>query len=295
MEGGLCRLIDAVVQGAPLAPGSQSFQGGMMTDFSEISSRYAKDSLVQKSAADQLFDLLLITEGEDVLDVGCGAGNLTGKIAGKTGGRVVGLDASAGMINEARRNSTHAGLSFEIGSVDQMRYAACFDVIFCNSAFQWFKDPQPALQACLHALRPDGRMGIQAPARQRYCPNFIEAVDKVRHDPRLSERFASFQPPWFFLETPEQYRLLFEQAGFAVLHARIDRVVSSHTPAEVFRIFDSGAAAGYLNREFYRLPIDEEYAGGFREVVQKAFTEQAKADGRVNLVFHRIFLLARKP
>lgn len=267
-----------------------------MTNFSEISSRYAKDSLVQKSAADQLFDLLRITEGEDVLDIGCGAGNLTRKIAEKTGGgRVVGLDASAGMINEARRNSTHAGLSFEIGSVDQMRYPACFDVIFCNSAFQWFRDPRPALQACRQALRPGGRMGIQAPARQCYCPNFIAAVDKVRHDPRLSERFASFQPPWFFLETPEQYRLLFEQVGFAVLHARIDRVVSSHTTAEVFRIFDSGAAAGYLNQEFYRLPIDEEYAGAFREVVHKSFAEQAKADGRVELVFHRIFLLARKP
>ena len=265
-----------------------------MTNFSKISARYAKDSLVQKSAADQLFDLLRITEGDDVLDIGCGTGNLTAKIAEKTGGRVVGLDASAGMIGEARRNCGHAGLSFEIGSVEQMSYAACFDVIFCNSAFQWFKNPQSALQACRQALRPGGRMGIQAPALQRYSPNFIDAVDRVRHDPRLSRQFASFQPPWFFLETPEQYRLLFEQAGFAVLHARIDQVVSSHTPAEVFRIFDSGAAAGYLNQEFYRLPIAGEYAGAFREAVQKAFAEQAKADGRVDLVFHRIFLLARK-
>jgi trans-aconitate methyltransferase len=71
----------------------------------------------------------------------------------------------------------------------------------------------------------------------------------------------------------------------------------AYTPsgAEVFRIFDSGAAAGYLNQEFYRLPMTKSNAGAFREVVHKSFAEQAKADGRVELLFHRIFLLARKP
>lgn len=266
-----------------------------MTNFSEIAAKYEKNSLVQKSASDQLFDLIGIQETDDVLDIGCGTGNLTRRIAGKTKGKVVGRDESEGMIREATRSSSHLGIHFEVGPIEAMTTADSFDVIFCNSAFQWFKDPQAVLKACFKALRHRGRIGIQAPATKVYSPNFIEAVEKVRTDPRLGRQFASFQEPWLFLETPEEYKQLFERAGFEVPHARIDRVVSSHGPEEVFAIFDSGAAAGYLNQECYRLPFPDGYPAAFREVVKEAFAEQASPHGRVDLVFFRIYLLARKP
>jgi hypothetical protein len=88
--------------------------------------------------------------------------------------------------------------------------------------------------------------------------------------------------------------MLFERFGFEVLQARMDRVVSTHTPEEVFKIFDSGASAGYLNPEFYRLPMSSDYAGTFREVVKESFEQQANANGQVDLVFFRVYLLATK-
>jgi protein-L-isoaspartate O-methyltransferase len=78
-----------------------------MTNFSEIAAKYEKNSLVQKSASDKLFDLLQIKENDAVLDVGCGTGNLTKIIAEKTRGRVIGIDASEQMIEEAKRNYSH--------------------------------------------------------------------------------------------------------------------------------------------------------------------------------------------
>lgn len=266
-----------------------------MTDFSEIAAGYEKSSLVQRSASDELFELVQIQPHEDVLDLGCGTGHLTKSIATKTRGRVVGLDASQGMIEQSMRNHAHLGISFRLSTAAQLPYANFFDVIFCNSAFQWFKDPYPALKSCRTALRHGGRMGIQAPARNDYSPNFVEAVRNVEHDPRLQERFASFQLPWFFLQTAQEYRVLFEEAGFEVLHARIDEVVSPHTPEEVFTIFDSGASAGYLNQSFYGCPTSADYIAGFREVVKESFKAQADAQGRVTLRFYRIYLLARKP
>ena len=170
-----------------------------------------------------------------------------------------------------------------------------FDVIFCNSTFQWFKDPKPALEACRKALKPGGRMGIQSPAREMYSPNFIEAIERVKSDPLLKEQFASFQQPWFFLETPEEYTELFRKAGFEVLYSRIDRLVSSHTPAEVYNIFESGASAGYLNQKCYSLPIADNYIDNFRRIVRGVFEDQANSDGRVDLTFFRIYLLAKKP
>ena len=266
-----------------------------MTDFSEIAADYEKNSLVQRSASDQLFDLVRIGAHEDVLDLGCGTGHLTKKIVEKTTGKVVGLDVSEGMIEEATRSYSRLGITFRTCPAEQLPCTDAFDVIFCNSAFQWFKDPGPALKSCHAALKHGGRIGIQAPARTCYSPNFIEAVRKVEQDSRLGERFASFQSPWCFLETAEEYEACFKNAGFEVRHARIDQVVSPHTPEKVFSIFDSGASAGYLNPRCYALPLSEDYFTGFRETVKQAFTEQADDHGQVALTFFRIYLLAVKP
>jgi ubiquinone/menaquinone biosynthesis C-methylase UbiE len=266
----------------------------MMTNFSEIAAKYENNAVVQRSAADHLFDLIRIQETEDVLDLGCGTGHLAKRIREQTIGKVVGVDASEGMIREADQKYSGSRICFEACRADRLPYRDSFDVIFCNSTFQWFKDPMPVLESCYGALRHQGRMGIQAPARQIYSPNFIEALELVRADPRLKAQYASFEIPWFFLDSAEEYRILFERAGFEVLDARIERVLSSHTPEEVFAIFDSGAAAGYVNDEFYRTPLSEAYTDAFREVAKAAFSAQAGPDGRVDLIFVRIYLLAKK-
>ncbi len=107
-----------------------------VANFSEIAVRYEKNSVVQKSASDRLFDLVEITGCDDVLEIGCGTGHLTKQIVEKTKGRVVGVDASDGMIKEAKRNYSYLGLNFDVCSADRLQYADSFDVIFCNSTFQ---------------------------------------------------------------------------------------------------------------------------------------------------------------
>lgn len=266
-----------------------------MTDFSEIAKRYEKDSLVQKSASEQLFDLLKISGNETVLDVGCGAGNLTKRIAEQTKGKVVGVDASEGMIKEAKRNYGGLGIDFTVCPVEELNYTNSFDVVFCNSAFQWFKHPEIALKSCFKTLKAGGRMGIQAPARNNYCPNYLSAIEKVKSDPELAGQFASFTAPWLFLDTAKEYAQLFEAAGFEVQHAWIDQVSSFHSPEEVFKIFASGASAGYLNPKYYSCPISGDYMAAFKRVMLESFKEQADSAGKVNLVFYRIFLLAKKP
>lgn len=154
-----------------------------------------------------------IRDNDDVLDLGCGSGHLTIKIRSLTNGRVVGIDPSEGMIKEAVEKSKGLDIVYEIKSAEDMDYKESFDVIFCNSAFQWFKDPEKAIKNCYRALRKDGRIGIQAPAKKIYCPNFLEAIKVVKRDNRTKEVFAHFKEPWFFLETAEEYKSLFEKYG----------------------------------------------------------------------------------
>ncbi len=263
-------------------------------DFSEIAREYDRRAVVQASAGERLLELLEIRDSEDVLDLGCGTGTLTMKIREKTSGRVLGVDAEEGMILEARKKYGTRGVFFESISAEEIAFHEEFDVIFCNSVFQWFQEPQKVLSRCYIALKKGGRIGVQAPARRVYCPNFIKAIEEVRRDSNIGETFRHFRQPWFFLETEEEYRELFEIAGFRVLHSEIEEVTTKHTPEEVFRIFDSGASAGYLNQRYYDVKIDESYIQRFRQIVMESFQNQAGPSGKVNLVFNRLFLVAKK-
>jgi ubiquinone/menaquinone biosynthesis C-methylase UbiE len=263
-------------------------------NFSEIATKYEKDSLVQKSAAEILVGLIGIGENDNVLDLGCGTGHLTKRLKEMTNGKVVGVDSSEGMIREASRGKDGRDIIFEVKKAEELNYEDFFDVVFCNSSFQWFKNPEPVINNCYRALRKNGRMGIQAPAKNIYCSNFIQAVEMVRNNPRTRETFAYFKNPWFFLETEEEYKSLFERAEFNVPFSRIEEVKTLHTPEEVFKIFESGAAAGYLNQDFYEVPIDKEYVENFRKIIKDVFNTQADEKGFVELIFNRIYLVAIK-
>jgi ubiquinone/menaquinone biosynthesis C-methylase UbiE len=263
-------------------------------NFSRIATEYEKFASVQKSASEVLFELLRIGRNDDVLDLGCGTGHLTRKIRSLTSGKVVGVDPSPGMIEEAIKKSVGLDIVYEVKSAEEMDYIESFDVIFCNSAFQWFRNPELAVRNCYKALRKKGKIGIQAPAKKIYCPNFLEAIERVKEDVRTKEIFSHFKNPWFFLETAEEYKSLFEKCGFRVLFAEIKTIITKHTPEEVFKIFSSGAMAGYLNQEYYDIELTEGYISTFKEIVKKTFKQQVNRKGVVELKFNRIFLVAIK-
>jgi len=262
--------------------------------FNGISSRYEKDSIVQRSAADNLIALLDIRQQDDVLDLGCGTGNLTRKLRLLTEGTVVGVDPSTGMILEAEAKRQGARITYDIQSAGTLNYQDRFSAIFCNSAFQWFRDPAEALKKCRAALKQGGRMGIQAPATREYCPQFLSAIDAVASDARTAKIFSGFKSPWLFLETAEAYAALFRQAGFTVPFAKMETISSAHSADEAMAIFESGAAAGYLNQEHYLTKTDEEFTKAFREIIRISFQRQTRQDGKIELVFNRIYLVAVK-
>jgi trans-aconitate methyltransferase len=263
-------------------------------NFTDIASRYERDSLVQKPAADRLISLLAIGRGDDVLDLGCGSGSLTNKLRAMTEGMVTAVDPAEGMIHEAKAMYGRDAIVFRVARAEDLAYTGDFTVIFCNSAFQWIREPAKALAACYRALRPGGRMGIQAPATLNYCPNFLKALDAVARDPRTAKTFSGFTPPWIFFDTAEEYAALFRGAGFVVPFAAIETVTTRHSADEAMAVFESGAAAGYLNADHYGTAFTGEYAAAFREIVARSFRKQADGTGRVALTFNRIYLVAGK-
>jgi ubiquinone/menaquinone biosynthesis C-methylase UbiE len=98
---------------------------------------------------------------DNVLDVGCGAGWLTRRIAVSVPeGRVVGMDVSDQMIRTARRTSlAHDNVLYVAGEVGEIPWEANFftQAISVESAYYW-PDPASGLKEILRVLRPGGKL-----------------------------------------------------------------------------------------------------------------------------------------
>jgi ubiquinone/menaquinone biosynthesis C-methylase UbiE len=264
-------------------------------NFNSKAFTYANNSLVQKSASEILLNLLSIQPGEDVLDLGCGPGHITKKIAQITEGNVMGIDVSEGMIEQAVSSSLEfKNLTYSVMDAQNFELPVNFDAIVCNSTFQWFQKPEQALTCCFNALKQGGRIGVQAPATQMYCPNFVAAVEKIRTHPDTQEIFKHFKNPWFFLESKEEYEHLFRSCGFDIIYSELREESNPFSVEEAYRIYQSGAENGYLNQSFYTVTLTDDYINSFRELVKEAFKEQSDNSGVIDLKFKRIYILAKK-
>jgi trans-aconitate methyltransferase len=101
-----------------------------------------------------VFDLLDPQKGEQILDLGCGTGQLTHRIADK-GARVIGLDSSTDMIGQARQN--FPGLTFILGDASEMHFDTEFDAVFSNAALHWMLDARAVASRVARALKTGGR------------------------------------------------------------------------------------------------------------------------------------------
>lgn len=260
--------------------------------FDPIAARYERDSSAQKAGADLLLELAAVRPGEAALDVGCGTGHLAARLAALGAAPVVGVDPSPRMVEQARARGV-PGARFERAGAEELGFEAAFDVVLSNSALQWFHDPAGALARMRRALRPGGRVAIQAPATGAYVPEFVEAMAEVAAAPDTAATFARWRSPWFFLERAEDYAALLEGAGLEVAHARVEELAQREDLDGAMRVFGSGAEAGYLEPACYPGGFPPGYPSAVRRVVREAFARRAGADGLVPLRFRRVFLLAR--
>ena len=71
--------------------------------FSEIAHIYSQLSSLQQSAGQVLIKKLKIREDEDILDLGCGLGQLTAEIRKIIKGSIFGVDPAVDMIQKAKQ------------------------------------------------------------------------------------------------------------------------------------------------------------------------------------------------
>lgn len=180
---------------------------------------YEQVNALQQWVADRALAGLTFRGDERVLDVGCGDGGITARLAEQLpSGSVVGIDSSPRMV--AAAHERHPDLLVELGDVLAMAFDSEFDVVTSFNALHWVLDLASAFDRIHAALRTGGWAHLQFVCGTGR-PSLESTAMRVCAEPCWAESFAGFTAP-FVHPDPADMASIAEQAGFAVQSQIVD-------------------------------------------------------------------------
>jgi trans-aconitate methyltransferase len=227
-----------------------------------------------------------------VLDLGCGAGDLTATVAARVAdGHVVGLDPQPSLLAQAR-SCAGANQSFVEAAAQHLAAALAddgtFDVVFSQSMLHWvpWSDHPSILRECRRLLRSGGALRVECGGGDN-VRGVVAFLDAIAGD--IAGAHAP-SAPWTFVHAGAYLDLLLD-VGFDVRDGFV------HTVAQR-RSFDRSTMLGWLSSqavEAYAVDLDPELRAPFREAVAARVDELRRPDGTYDLTFVRLDLLAFNP
>ncbi|MEZ5924132.1 MAG: methyltransferase domain-containing protein [Hyphomicrobiaceae bacterium] len=178
--------------------------GAALQDWSAAS--YDKNARFVSDLSGDVIGWLAPLAGERVLDLGCGDGALTERLAA-LGLDVEGVDISEDMLAAARKR----GLNVRQGDATTFTVDRPFDAVFSNAVLHWVRDPIAAIRRIKAALRPGGRLVAEFGGFGNVAA-IVTALRAAAHIHGGDELLAA---PWYY-PTDREYRDLLEAEGFTV-------------------------------------------------------------------------------
>ncbi|AFD07980.1 class I SAM-dependent methyltransferase [Solitalea canadensis] len=168
-------------------------------------------SFVYKYGED-LLGLLEAEPGMRILDIGCGTGHLTAKIA-ESGADIVGIDKSSTMVEQAKKLFPH--LLFEVQDAANFQFIQPFDAVFSNATLHWILNKEEAAICMFRNLTRGGKLVLEMGGKgnvQQICDAIKTVLTEKGY---LKNAEINF---WYFPSLSE-YTYLLEKTGFRVLLA----------------------------------------------------------------------------
>ncbi|MGH7120630.1 MAG: trans-aconitate 2-methyltransferase [Acetobacteraceae bacterium] len=219
-----------------------------------------------------------------VIDLGCGAGNVTAMLKARwPEADILGVDASESMLASARQ--ALPGCRFELADIARFEPARRPDLIYSNAALHWLADHRKLFPRLVSELAPGGFLAVQMPAMDQ-APYRVVQQEVARKGPWAGalagiERVHPILDPAAYLDilAPIAASLdLWETTYFHVLRG----------PDAVLQWAKGTSLRPYL------AVLDQVEQGRFREAYAAALKPHypARADGTTLFPFRRFFLIA---
>ncbi|PWW20304.1 ubiquinone/menaquinone biosynthesis C-methylase UbiE [Cytobacillus oceanisediminis] len=167
-----------------------------------------KHSFVSKYG-NNLVELLAPKQGEKILDLGCGTGDLANTLY-ECGVEIVGVDKSENMVKQAV--SKYPYIPFMVQDATNLEYHSEFDAVFSNATLHWVQPPIQALHSIYQSLKQGGRVVAEFGGKGNVQTITDEIIQQIKE---AGLEFKKEQFPWFYPSIAE-YSNLMEEVGFRV-------------------------------------------------------------------------------
>jgi trans-aconitate methyltransferase len=167
---------------------------------------YAANARFVADLGEPLLALLSGEAGEVILDLGCGDGALTQKIAAQ-GCKVYGCDTSVAQLHATQEH----GIEVFVMDGQQLGLKRRFDAVFTNAALHWMKQAEKVVEGVAQALKSGGRFVGEFGGKGN--------VDTIRQALHFALQNRGIDPwsvdPWYYA-SPQEYTELLDRHGFTI-------------------------------------------------------------------------------
>jgi trans-aconitate 2-methyltransferase len=233
---------------------------------------------------DDLFRLVKRRDGMRVVDLGCGTGELTKRLADELpASDVTGIDSSAEMLARAEEYKRD-GLRFEPGSIEMVKGE--WDLVFSHAAIQWVDDHQSLVPRLLRLVQPGGQLAVQLPSNHDHASHTL--IKETAQEEPFRQALGGWTKKAAVLAISDYAQLLYEHGGEEIV---VFEKVYPHILESSDALADWTSSTA-LVPYFERLP--EELHAPFMERY-RARLRTLWPDGPVFYGFKRIIFVATRP
>jgi trans-aconitate 2-methyltransferase len=225
--------------------------------------RYEQFKKERFAPFDDLIALMRVRPGLHAIDLGCGTGELTRRLADALPeSDVLGIDSSAEML-ERSKEFARPGLRFEVQAIEKLDGE--YDLIFSNAALQWVPDHETFFPKLFDRVRPGGQLVMQMPSNFKHPTHAF--IDDIASEEPFAQVFDGYRRAWLANDI-EQYAQLLYDCGATDI-AVFEKVYPHVLPdSDALADWTSGTAlVPYMERlpETLRGPFMERYRARLRE------------------------------
>jgi trans-aconitate 2-methyltransferase len=246
--------------------------------------RYEQFKAERSAPFEDLVTLVAVRDGLRVVDLGCGTGELTSRLADALPqSDVLGIDSSPQMLESAAERA-RPGLRFARQVIEEVEGE--WDLVFSNAALQWVEDHRSLVPRLFGMLRPGGQIVVQVPSNSDHPTHAIR--DEVAAEEPFRDAAGGWTRMWPVLSIEEYAELLFALGGQDIT---VFEKVYPHVLEDADALTDwmSGTA---LVPYMERLPkeLHEQFMARFRERLRERFPSAPVFYG-----FRRTIFAASRP